>query len=767
MFLELANIFIAVAAFLSFLQFLIPLFFLRKKANSINTCVPFLASLSFFLLSVSFFILVLSFIDSDFSVQNVWANSHTSKPLLYKISGSWGNHEGSMLLWCWVMSLYGFLVSLNFQKLSYNFKIRILMFQGALCFGFVSFLFFGSNPFVRLSPIPLEGVGLNPLLQDPGLAFHPPFLYLGYVGLSIVWSFALAGLYNENFDRNWARSARPWVLLSWIFLTIGITLGSYWAYYELGWGGFWFWDPVENASLIPWVIATALLHSILVMEKRGMLANWCILLSIIAFAMSMVGTFIVRSGLITSVHAFANDPDRGIFILSLITIYIVASLSIFALKPISSGIIFKFKFFSKDFFLILNNLFLITITFTIFIGTIYPMVLEIFSGDRISVGTPFYTVTVIPMVFLIAIFAPVAIFLPWGNLETKKSYKNFLILYVVIVFLSWCCYLYFSINSIMSLLGVFVSFWIIVLSFYTYLSSASFKASSSSLLGHVGLGLFILGASVSISSQEDFESIMKVDSTVNISGYEINFNGVDNLRGPNYISSVGNFSVKNNNIESFLRPEKRFYPVEGSVTTEAAILTRYFSHIYIVLGEKINDEEWVVRIWYKPLILLIWIGAIVVALGGTISLFSRVFIKKISKIKLILFIIFMTMPLSSFANTPVNSDEVNLIERRIHSINQNIRCMVCESQTIDDSNSSLAKDLRSIVRKKVLSGETDAEIYTFFSERYGDYIILRPPFRSNTIILWLTPVIVFFLGLFVILLNQRNKVGKIGDSDEG
>ena len=357
------------------------------------------------------------------------------------------------------------------------------MFQGALCFGFVSFLFFGSNPFVRLSPIPLEGVGLNPLLQDPGLAFHPPFLYLGYVGLSIVWSFALAGLYNENFDRNWARSARPWVLLSWIFLTIGITLGSYWAYYELGWGGFWFWDPVENASLIPWVIATALLHSILVMEKRGMLANWCILLSIIAFAMSMVGTFIVRSGLITSVHAFANDPDRGIFILSLITIYDQEYILDMAR---TCFIIFKFKFFSKDFFLILNNLFLITITFTIFIGTIYPMVLEIFSGDRISVGTPFYTVTVIPMVFLIAIFAPVAIFLPWGNLETKKSYKNFLILYVVIVFLSWCCYLYFSINSIMSLLGVFVSFWIIVLSFYTYLSSASFKASSSSFLVILG-----------------------------------------------------------------------------------------------------------------------------------------------------------------------------------------------------------------------------------------------------------------------------------------
>ena len=292
--------------------------------------------LSFFLLSVSFFILILSYINSDFSLFNVWSNSHTSKPLIYKISGSWGNHEGSMLLWCWVMSLYGFLVSLNIQKISQSFKIRILMFQGILCFGFVLFLFFGSNPFLILDPAPIEGVGLNPLLQDPGLAFHPPFLYLGYVGLSIVWSFALAGLFNKKFDREWAKVTRPWVLISWIFLTIGITLGSFWAYYELGWGGFWFWDPVENASLIPWIITTALFHSILVMEKRGSLANWCILLSIIAFAMSMVGTFIVRSGLITSVHAFATDPNRGIFILTLISIYIVASLSIFALKPIKA-----------------------------------------------------------------------------------------------------------------------------------------------------------------------------------------------------------------------------------------------------------------------------------------------------------------------------------------------------------------------------------------------------------------------------------------------
>ena len=311
-----ANFSILFVGILSSLQFFIPLFGKKIDKKTLNYLISSISITCFVFLSISLMILILAYVKSDFSLLNVWSNSHTSKPLIYKISGSWGNHEGSMLLWCWVMSLYGFFVTLNFQRISSDFKTKILMFQGILCFGFIVFLKFKSNPFEKLFPIPEEGIGLNPLLQDPGLAFHPPFLYLGYVGLSIVWSFALAGLFNESFDKDWATKTKPWVIVSWIFLSIGITLGSYWAYYELGWGGFWFWDPVENASLIPWIVATALMHSIIVMEKRGILVNWCILLSILGFALSMVGTFIVRSGLLTSVHAFANDPDRGLFILS-------------------------------------------------------------------------------------------------------------------------------------------------------------------------------------------------------------------------------------------------------------------------------------------------------------------------------------------------------------------------------------------------------------------------------------------------------------------
>ena len=764
MMVSIANLSIILVILLSMFQFFIPVIFLERKKMTLINIVPFLASANFFLLSVSFFILILSYVNSDFSLFNVWSNSHTSKPLIYKISGSWGNHEGSMLLWCWVMSLYGFLVSLNIQKISHSFKIRILMFQGILCFGFVLFLFFGSNPFLILDPVPIEGVGLNPLLQDPGLAFHPPFLYLGYVGLSIVWSFALAGLFNQKFDKGWAKVTRPWVLISWIFLTIGITLGSFWAYYELGWGGFWFWDPVENASLIPWIITTALFHSILVMEKRGSLANWCILLSIIAFAMSMVGTFIVRSGLITSVHAFATDPNRGIFILTLISIYIVASLSIFALKPIKSGGFLKYRIFSKDFFLILNNLLLMTAAFTVFIGTVYPMILEIFSGERISVGTPFYTITVIPIIFLFSILAPVAVFLPWGNLEIKKQYKKYITPYLLIILSSWFVCFYMKISSFMPFVGVFVSFWIIYLSIFSYSSKISYS-SLSSFFGHVGLGLFIMGASISISSQEDFERSVKVNSSINIAGYSIDFKGVEDKKGPNYISSTGIFIVNDSGNTSILNPEKRFYPVERSVTTEAAIMTKFLSHIYIVLGEKVGDEEWVVRIWYKPFITLIWIGALLTALGGLFALVNR---KKFSYsfFKIVcFFVISITIPTGSNAETLETKEFDYVIEKRIHSINQNIRCMVCESQTIDDSNSPLAKDLRSIVRNKVLNGETDIEIYDFFRKRYGDYIILKPPLRLNTLLLWFTPIFIFIFGFLIIYLNQRNSIDTEGSND--
>ena len=755
--INFANFSVLIVAILSLMQFFIPLFGKIFSLKTLNYTISFISISCFALLSISFLTLIFAYINSDFSLLNVWSNSHTSKPLIYKISGSWGNHEGSMLLWCWVMSLYGFFVAINFQKISSDFKTKILMFQGILSFGFIIFLKFKSNPFEKLFPVPEEGIGLNPLLQDPGLAFHPPFLYLGYVGLSIVWSFALAGLFNDSFDKNWATKTKPWVILSWVFLSIGITLGSYWAYYELGWGGFWFWDPVENASLIPWIVATALMHSIIVMEKRGILINWCILLSILGFALSMVGTFIVRSGLLTSVHAFANDPDRGLFILSLIAIYIIVSLFIFAIKPIKTNQLSQYNFLSKDFFLIINNLLLIVSALTIFVGTIYPMILEIFSGERISVGTPFYTITVIPIIFLFSVLAPMAIFLPWGKLRVNFEYIKIFSLLAVSSLFTWIFYIYFDVQNIFSNLGVFVSFWIILASLYVLIIKNK-KPSFSSFFGHLGLGILILGCSISISSQKQYEGPLSFNENIVIGDFKVKFLDVEDGTGPNYINSTGSFSLEKSGRIINLTAEKRFYPVEKSITTEAGIYSKYFSHIYIILGEKINSEEWMVRIWFKPLVSLIWVGALITAFGGILSLFKKINLRMNFKFLFLLIIFLFSFPINSYSNV-IDNDEVEQIENRIKSINQNIRCLVCESQTIDESNSPLAKDLRSIVRSKVLNNESDESIYNYFRERYGDYIIMKPPFKNSTFFLWIAPFIFLIIGFVLILKYQRKQNG--------
>ena len=755
--INFANFSVFIVAILSLMQFFIPLFGKIFSLKTLNYTISFISISCFALLSISFLTLIFAYINSDFSLLNVWSNSHTSKPLIYKISGSWGNHEGSMLLWCWVMSLYGFFVAINFQKISSDFKTKILMFQGILSFGFIIFLKFKSNPFEKLFPVPEEGIGLNPLLQDPGLAFHPPFLYLGYVGLSIVWSFALAGLFNDSFDRNWATKTKPWVILSWVFLSIGITLGSYWAYYELGWGGFWFWDPVENASLIPWIVATALMHSIIVMEKRGILINWCILLSILGFALSMVGTFIVRSGLLTSVHAFANDPDRGLFILLLIAIYITVSLFIFAIKPIKTNQLSQYNFLSKDFFLIINNLLLIVSALTIFVGTIYPMILEIFSGERISVGTPFYTITVIPIIFLFSVLAPMAIFLPWGKLKINFEYLKIFLLLAISSFFTWIFYIYFDVQNIFSNLGVFVSFWIILASLYVLIIKNK-KLSFSSFFGHLGLGILILGCSISISSQKQYEGPLSFNENIVIGDFKVKFLDVEDGTGPNYINSTGSFSLEKSGRIINLTAEKRFYPVEKSITTEAGIYSKYFSHIYIILGEKINSDEWMVRIWFKPLVSLIWIGALITAFGGILSLFKKINLRMNFKYLFLLIIFLFSFPINLYSNV-IDNDEVEQIENRIKSINQNIRCLVCESQTIDESNSPLAKDLRSIVRSKVLNNETDESIYNYFRERYGDYIIMKPPFKNSTLFLWIAPFIFLIIGFVLILKYQRKQNG--------
>jgi len=740
----IGNFFLALAVSSSLLQFSIPILKKALKLKNYENVSEIMTRFHFLFISISFSILIWAFVVSDFSFLTVWNNSHTAKPLLYKITGTWGNHEGSMLLWCWVMALYGFLITQNYQFLTKELKENTLMFQGLLCFGFGLYLFFASNPLLINEINAIEGKGLNPLLQDPGLAFHPPFLYLGYVGLSIVWSFALAGILEKKIDKSWGSYVRPWVVISWVFLTIGITLGSWWAYYELGWGGYWFWDPVENASLIPWLIATALLHTTIAVEKKGILINWCILLAIMAFGLSVIGTFIVRSGLITSVHAFANDPLRGVFILGLLSLYTILSFSMYAFRIKKEREEIYLKFLSKETFFIFNNLLLSVVALTVFIGTIYPLILEVLSNERISVGPPFYVITVIPTALLIAFLAALGPLLAWDTNSSKTLLKRIILPSVLTIVLVIAIYNYFLSLTVLSVLGILIGIWLLSSSLQNIFKFKLFGFKNwATFLGHSGFALLILGVSFSSSLQNEYEGTLKVGSSIDFKDYKVEFLSVKEFKGKNYISSIGKFNISKQDLNYILEPEKRYYPAENSLTTEASIISKNLSQLYMVLGEKINDKTWVIRIWHKPFILLIWLGGIVIASGGLLSL-SSVFLRK-QIIKSFIILAF-TLPFIGLFAKESNPE----IEERIHRINLQIRCMVCQTQTIDDSDSQLAKDLRAIVRQKVIEGKTEEEIFTFFRNRYGDYILMKPPLQQNTIILWLTPFLGLLFGLLII-----------------
>ena len=738
---QLGNFFIALALSASFIQLCTVIF--KRGYIRFASIISYMTVIHFFSISIAFLVLIYGFIVSDFSIQNVLENSHTLKPMIYKISGSWGSHEGSMLLWCWVMALYGFLISIYKQRLSVEIKSLVLIFQGFLSFGFVFYLYFLSNPLKASEVISQEGYGLNPLLQDPGLAFHPPFLYLGYVGLSIVWSFALAGLIKNSINKDWARSIRIWALTSWIFLTAGISLGSWWAYYELGWGGYWFWDPVENVSLIPWIIATALLHNLLALEKKEILINWSVLLSLLGFILSIIGTFIVRSGLITSVHAFASDPTRGIFIILLLFIVTLLSLSIYAKNYIKQPNI-ELNFFSKEIFLIINNLLLSVIAFTVFLGTIYPLIVETINNNRISVGPPFYNITVIPFAILLAFFSALGPILAWHKNRVKKLLLNISLPLSVALIFTFSAILYLKNFSLIFILGLFIGLWLLFCSLMN-LVFVRFKGLNSwaSCCAHSGFAILILGVTFSSSYQKEYEGLIQINNNINFSGYTIKFENIKEEVVENYLTNRGKFNLSNGNKEFFLYPEKRFYPIEQSQTTEAAIITQRLSQFYLVMGDKINEETWVIRIWYKPLIMLIWVGGLFMGLGGLLSLLKRIEIRQLKKISF--FIIISIISSNIFAKNNTSS-----YENRVTDLSLQIRCMVCQSQTIDDSDAPLAKDLKQLVRKMVYEGKSDDEIFKFLSDKYGDYILMKPRFNLNNLLLWIGPFLVFLVGVFKI-----------------
>ncbi|MFN3958986.1 MAG: heme lyase CcmF/NrfE family subunit [Parvularculaceae bacterium] len=590
-------------------------------------------------IAIAFVALAWSFLSSDFSVRIVAENSHTAKPALYKLAGVWGNHEGSMLLWTLILALFGSCVALFGRDLPASLKARALSVQGMIGAAFLAFIEFTSNPFDRRVPAAAEGADLNPLLQDPGLAFHPPFLYLGYVGFSMAFSFAVAGLIEGRVDSAWARWVRPWVLAAWSFLTIGITLGSWWAYYELGWGGWWFWDPVENASFMPWLVGTALLHSALVVERRQTLVNWTILLSIVTFSLSLIGTFLVRSGVLTSVHAFAVDPARGVFILAILMAASGGAFAVYAWRAPSLAGGPTFSSLSRESALVLNNVFLTGAAATVFLGTFYPLVVDILGDDKISVGPPYFAMTFAP------IMAPMLVAMSFGPLMKWRkdgvSLAASQLKGAALAALVAGAGVVFATHAVLSALGVALAAWLICGAVVAFLIRIRFgaaplpeslrlagalpRAAYGLFIGHAAMGVCVAGiVAMSSFASEDIRMLERGES-LTVSGYVFSLEDVVEARGPNYDAERAIVAVSRNGKKvATLSTERRFYPVRQQQTTEAGIKSGLFLNLYAALGER-NGSGWAIRAYVHPMASMIWLGAFGMALGGFISLSDRRF----------------------------------------------------------------------------------------------------------------------------------------------
>jgi cytochrome c-type biogenesis protein CcmF len=613
---SLGNLALYLSLFFAISQFIVS----RKNKNlkfiSLSVIGLLISSL------ISFFLLMYSHVVSDFSVLNVFQNSHTTKPLLYKISGVWGNHEGSMLLWILVLTLFNYFIFKLFNKKNSVFILKTLEIQAFITIGFILFTVLTSNPFERMIPAQANGLGFNPILQDPALAIHPPLLYIGYVGFSAAFSISVATLSLNNSEKiPWYNYMKPFVATAWTFLTIGIALGAVWAYYELGWGGWWFWDPVENASFMPWLLGTALLHSLIIVEKRKSLQAWVLLLSILAFLLSVVGTFLVRSGILTSVHTFALDPSRGIYILIFIALIGGYSLILFGLKSKRYFDNNYFTFFSKEGSILVNNILMVVVCATIFLGTIYPLLVEAFTNSKISVGEPYYNSTVIPIMIPAILVMGIGPMLGWGKEDKSKFFKKIFPSILITAVMTILIFLIYQSYSVIGIVGIVLSFWIISNNLIMLIKKNK-KYSISMIIAHLGVGLLILGITGSSVWQEEKITRMKIDEKTKIEKYTIVFNKIEEIRRSNYIALQGNFLVfdKKRKIITKLKPENRFYPIENNFTTEASIHTNLFRDLYIVLGEGNSNDGWVVRIYYNPLVIWIWIGALVIFWGGISSI---------------------------------------------------------------------------------------------------------------------------------------------------
>ncbi|MBB4424931.1 cytochrome c-type biogenesis protein CcmF [Bradyrhizobium sp. CIR48] len=625
---------------LALIQSIVPLIGARLNDAALMNVARSTALAQLLFVGASFVALVMLHVNSDFSVANVYENSHSMKPLLYKITGVWGNHEGSMLLWVSILALFGGLVAAFGNNLPLSLRAHVLAVQAWVASAFYLFILVTSNPFLRIVTPPVEGRDLNPVLQDIGLAVHPPMLYLGYVGFSISFSFAIAALMEGRIDAAWARWVRPWTLVAWIFLTLGIAMGSYWAYYELGWGGWWFWDPVENASLMPWLSGTALLHSALVMEKRNALKVWTILLSILTFSLSLLGTFLVRSGVITSVHAFATDPTRGVFILLILCLFIGGSLALFAGRATSLKQGGLFAPISREGALVLNNLLLTVACAVVLFGTLYPLAMEMLADFKMSVGAPFYNLTFAPLFTLLLLAVPFGPMLAWKRGDLLGVTQRLLaagVAGLVAVAIAWGWASGGSTLAPLAIgLGIFVIGGAVTdivertgfvrLPFATVLHRARGMPRSAwgTAFAHAGLGVALIGIVCETTWNSEYIATMKQNDVAHIAGFDVKLDGLLQRQGPNYREMIAEFNVGlDGKPLSVMTPSKRSFTTRGSSTTEAALLTRGASQLYISLGEANAEGAIAVRIYHKPLVLLIWWGPVLMAFGGVLSLSDR------------------------------------------------------------------------------------------------------------------------------------------------
>jgi cytochrome c-type biogenesis protein CcmF len=572
--------------------------------------------------ALAFGTLTYAFVTSDFSIAVVANNSHTLKPLIYKITGVWGNHEGSMLLWVLVLSLYAGLVS-ALGRGGERLTSAALGVQGLLAAAFLLFILFTSNPFLRLDPAPFEGAGLNPLLQDPGLAIHPPMLYAGYVGLSASFSYAAAALIVG--EEGWARAARPFMLIAWIALTCGIALGSWWAYYELGWGGFWFWDPVENASLMPWLVATALLHSALATEKSGAFRTWTLLLAIAGFSMSLIGTFLVRSGVLSSVHAFATDPTRGFFIMVLIVCAIGGALGLFAWRAPTLKGGAAFDTVSRETMLLLNNVFLVAVCASVFVGTLYPLALDAFDGAKISVGPPYYAATFAPIFFALLLLVPLGPRLNWRRGDLKAALRALIPAAAIAVIAGLAVLMIASPRFLTGVCAFAVAGWLIGASAVDLIRRKGARATAfAAALAHAGLGVTLMGVAGATLWRSEALAVMGPGDIMRVGPYTLRFDGVTQEQGPNYRASRAHIALMDGaRVQTTMTPEQRIYPAEGQDMADTAIRTTGLQDLYLALGDDRGQGRWTVRAYVSPLAPFIWLGGLVMAMGGMLSLWRR------------------------------------------------------------------------------------------------------------------------------------------------